>query len=104
MELIISPLIWLLSMVLSIYFWIIIASVILSWLSAFNVINQRNPAVKTIGEILYKLSEPVLSIARKFIPQISGIDLSPIVVILAIGMIQYFLQLLQIRLMFGKGV
>jgi len=67
---------------ISIYIWILIASAILSWLLAFNVLNPRNQVVGTIGDFLYRITEPALRPSRRFVPFIGGIDISPVVLIL----------------------
>lgn len=77
-----NSLLVLLTSVLDIYVWIIIASAILSWLFAFNVINSGNQFVRTIAETLYRLTEPALRPIRSFLPNLGGIDVSPIVLIL----------------------
>ncbi|MCO4317428.1 YggT family protein [Phyllobacterium sp. 21LDTY02-6] len=69
---------------LDIYTWIIIASAIFSWLYAFNVINSSNRFVASIGEFLYRVTEPVLRPIRRFLPDLGGIDISPIVLLLLI--------------------
>lgn len=74
--------------VLDLYVWVLIISAIFSWLYAFNVINPRNQFVAMIGEALYKLTEPVLRPIRRVLPNMGGLDLSPIVVILGIMLIQ----------------
>lgn len=81
---------YLIDTVLNMYTWIIIASVILSWLVAFNVINTHNRIVGTIGEVLYRLTEPVLGQIRRYVPSVGGLDLSPIVLLLGI----YFVRML----------
>jgi YggT family protein len=73
---------------LQLYVWVIIASAIFSWLFAFNVVNPRNPVVSTIGNTLYQLTEPVLRPIRRFMPNLGGLDLSPIVLILLIFLIR----------------
>lgn len=73
---------------LDIYVWIIIASVIISWLIAFEVINVRNPQAANIVRLLNKVTEPVYKPIRKFIPPIGGIDITPIIVIIAIYLLQ----------------
>jgi YggT family protein len=84
-------LVTLISEILNIYIWVIIASVIMSWLIAFNVINPRNQFVYTLRNVFYQLTEPVFAPIRRFIPSFGGIDFSPIVVILAIFFIRSFL-------------
>ncbi len=81
---------YLIDTILDIYTWIVIASVILSWLVAFNVINTHNRVVATIGETLYRLTEPVLGRIRRYVPAVGGLDLSPIVLLLGI----YFVRML----------
>ena len=77
-----------LNLALTVYIWIIIAGVIVSWLIAFEVINTRNPQAANLVRLLNKLTEPVYKPIRKFIPPIGGIDLTPIVVIIAIYLLQ----------------
>lgn len=77
-----KSLIILIDTVIGIYIWILIASAVLSWLVAFNVINTRNRAVYLIGDFLYRITEPALRPIRRFLPQIGGMDLSPVVLIL----------------------
>ena len=74
--------------VLDLYVWLLIASAILSWLIAFNVVNTRNQFVAAVSEFLYRITEPVLRPIRSVIPAIGGLDLSPIVAILIIWFIQ----------------
>lgn len=73
---------------LQLYIYILIAAAVLSWLVAFNVVNARNPIVAAIGEFLYRITEPVLRPIRNLLPNMGGIDLSPVVVILIIIFIQ----------------
>jgi YggT family protein len=86
-----NPFLWLIDTVISVYFWIILAMVILSWLVAFNVVNRSNPYVRQIGQALEKLTEPLLKPIRRFLPDLGGIDISPIVVLLIIFFIRQFL-------------
>jgi YggT family protein len=78
-----NPFLWLILTVINIYFWIILAMVILSWLVAFNVVNRSNPYVRQIGYALERLTEPLLRPIRRFLPDLGGIDLSPIVLLIA---------------------
>ena len=79
-----NPVHWLIDTVLELYIWVVIASVILSWLVAFNVINTRNTFVHQIGEFLHRATEPALRPIRSFLPSLGGIDISPVVLILAL--------------------
>ena len=74
--------------VLDLYVWLLIASAILSWLIAFNVVNTRNQFIAAIGEFLYRITEPVLAPIRRMLPSLGGLDLSPIVLILIIMFLQ----------------
>lgn len=78
----------LLIFILQVYFYIIIASVIVSWLIAFEVVNIKNPQAQNLVNLLNKLTEPVYKPLRKFIPPIGGIDITPIVVIFGIFILQ----------------
>ena len=78
---------------LDLYWWIIIASAILSWLFAFNVINSRNQFVGMVGQFLHQATEPALRLIRRYMPNLGAIDISPIILLLII----FFLQRLIIR-------
>jgi len=67
---------------IEIYVWLLIASAVLSWLLAFNVLNSRNQVVYAIADFLYRITEPALRPFRRFVPQLGGIDVSPVVLIL----------------------
>jgi YggT family protein len=74
--------------VLDIYIWLLIAAAVLSWLVAFNVVNTRNQFVAVVGDFLYRLTEPVLRPIRAVLPNLGGIDVSPVVLILIIILIK----------------
>lgn len=73
---------------IALYVWIIIAGVILSWLMAFNVVNAYNPFVRTLWGALNAVTEPLLRPIRRMMPDLGGIDLSPIILLLSC----YFVQ------------
>ena len=75
-------------LVLDLYVWLLIASAILSWLIAFNVVNTRNQFVAAIAEFLYRITEPALAPIRRIMPNLGGLDISPIILILLIYLIQ----------------
>jgi YggT family protein len=73
---------------LNIYMWIVIAAVILSWLVAFNVVNTRHPFVAAVADFLYRITEPALRPIRNMLPNLGGIDISPIILFLIIILIE----------------
>ena len=95
---IIDPLIRIVIFALDIYVWLVIISAILSWLVAFNVINQYNQFVNMIGTALYRITEPALRPIRRILPNLGGIDISPIILILLIYFAQMVLQNILISL------
>ncbi len=76
------------NLLLDLYSYILIATIILSWLVAFNVVNSRNNIVAMIGDFLYRATEPVLAPIRRRLPNMGPVDLSPLVVFLGIIFIQ----------------
>ena len=68
--------------VITIYIWLLIAQAVLSWLVAFGVVNRYNRAVATIGDFLWRITEPLLRPIRRVIPDLGGIDVSPVILIL----------------------
>jgi YggT family protein len=84
-----NPIAFLILQILNFYWWVVIAAVIVSWLTAFNVINQYNNIVRTILRILIAVTDPVFRQIRRVIPPIGGLDFSPIVVIVLIATLQY---------------
>jgi YggT family protein len=74
--------------ILSIYWWVLLAMIILSWLISFNVVNTRNQFVDQVWRVLVSLTEPVLAPIRRMLPRFSGIDISPIVLFLIIFAVQ----------------
>jgi YggT family protein len=70
--------------VLQLAIWAIIASAILSWLVAFNVINLRNPFIYSVVRFLDAVTRPILRPFQKFIPPLGGVDISPIIAILVL--------------------
>jgi YggT family protein len=78
---------------LNIYIWIVIAAAIFSWLVAFHVVNTRNQVVGMIGEFLYRITEPALRPIRNFLPNLGGIDISPVILFLIIIFIQKVIEI-----------
>ena len=78
---------------LELYIWILIAAAIFSWLVAFNVVNSHNPTVRAIWDFLYRVTEPGLRPIRAILPNLGGIDISPVILILIIIFIRYCIAL-----------
>jgi YggT family protein len=76
------------SSLITLYIYILIASAVMSWLIAFNVINPYNQFVRSIWQGLNALTEPVLRPIRRRMPDLGGIDISPMVLIIALWFVQ----------------
>ncbi len=96
MDVVIVPVFQLLLAVLNIYEMIVIVSVVMSWLFHFNIINYSNQFVRMVWDVCSKLTEPFLSRIRAFLPDMGGLDLSPIVLLLVV----FFLQNVIVQLMY----
>ncbi len=75
-------------LVLQMYIWLLIASAVLSWLIAFNVVNTRNQVVAMVADFLYRITEPALRPIRQMMPNLGGIDVSPVILILLVLLLQ----------------
>lgn len=73
---------------LNLYVWVLIAYAVFSWLVAFNVVNMRNQFVAVVGDFLYRITEPVLAPIRNLMPNLGGIDISMVIAILIIFLIE----------------
>lgn len=82
--------IWLVNTVFTLYWWVILAMVVMSWLTAFNIVNYSNPYVRQVAHFLKRLTEPVLSPIRRILPDLGGIDISPIILLIALEFLRRF--------------
>ena len=98
MNVILGPLFGLIDIVLGLFVWIMILAVIMSWLISFNVVNTTNRVVNIIADMLYRITEPALRPIRRFMPNLGGLDLSPIVLLLAIWFVRDVLRRLAFEL------
>ena len=92
------PVFYIADKIIDLYIIAVIAMAILSWLVAFNVINTRNSAVHMIGDFLYRITEPALRPIRRLLPNLGGIDISPIILFFILEFIQLELEQLYILL------
>ncbi len=95
-----NPIISLILLLLDLYQWVVIAAVIASWLVVFHVVNVANPFIRQVLRALDALTEPVFRQVRRVIPPFGGIDLSPLIVLIAI----WFLERVVIWLAFRAGM
>ena len=70
--------------IVSIYIWILIINAVISWLVAFNVLNTSNRFVYSVLDVSYRLTAPPLNYIKRFLPNLGSIDISPVVLILAL--------------------
>lgn len=104
MNIILIPFLTIVSAVLNIYAWIVIARVIVVWLVSFNVINTHHNFVITLIEFLFRTTEPVLMKIRRFLPLFGGFDFSPLVLILILWFLQAVIGQLMLRLLMVGSV
>jgi len=89
--------------VCQLYMYVVIVNIVLSWLIAFNVVNTQNRFVYTVMDVTYRLTEPALAPIRRFMPDLGGIDLSPVVLFLALIYVPQFLYQIVLSLT-GAGM
>ncbi len=100
MDVILGPVLQLLLAVIDIYVWVVIGSIILSWLVSFNVVNTSNRLVYMIGDFLHRITEPALRPIRNLLPTMGSMDFSPVVLILGL----MFVENVLIRLLVKFGI
>tara|TARA_Y100000768_G_C23958061_1_gene673823 strand:+ start:1586 stop:1870 length:285 start_codon:yes stop_codon:yes gene_type:complete len=76
--------------IIYLYIWVLIINALISWLVAFNVLNTSNRFVYSVLEVSYRLTAPPLNFIRKFLPNLGPIDISPVILILALMFIRNF--------------
>lgn len=86
-----EALLWLIDQLIGLYIWVVIIAAVFSLLAAFGILDTRNRVVWTIGDFLYRVSEPALRPVRRFLPDFGGIDISPVIVILVLQALRIFL-------------
>ena len=92
MEVILGPFLRVVLIAIDLYMWIVVIGVVLSWLVAFNVINTSNKFVYMIGDFCHRATEPILGPIRRRLPNLGGLDISPLVVILGLVWIEFMIN------------
>lgn len=82
MDVIIVPFLKLLLTIINLYVWVVVASVVLSWLVAFGVVNTSNRFVYMLGDVIHRITEPLLRPIRNILPDMGSIDLAPVALIM----------------------
>lgn len=90
--LIFRVLFWLIFQLIYLYFWAVILAAVFSMLASFGVLDTRNRFVWTIGDFLYRVTEPALRPIRRFLPNLGGVDISPLILLLLLRAAQMLLQ------------
>jgi YggT family protein len=84
---------YVIDLALVLYIYVLIAAAVLSWLIAFNVVNTRNQFVHMVADFLYRITEPALRPIRNLLPNLGGIDISPVILIFIIIFFRYVIAL-----------
>lgn len=84
-----NPLVYLVVMLISLFDWVLLIYIVMSWLIGFGILNQYQPVVRKVYKVLGQLVEPALSRIRRYLPDFGGIDLSPVVLLLALYFLRY---------------
>ena len=87
-----NPIIYLVELVIEIYTWIVIAGAIMSWLVAFGVVNVRNQFIRLVVDMLYRMTEPLLRPIRRVLPNFGGVDIAPVVLLVALAVLREALR------------
>jgi YggT family protein len=87
-----NPFLWLILTLIDIYIYILIAAAVMSWLIAFNVVNSHNPTVRMVWDFFYRVTEPALRPIRARLPDLGGIDISPVILIIGLWFLRRLVQ------------
>jgi YggT family protein len=94
---------WLIDRAIDIYIWVVIIAAVFSMLAAFGVVDTRNRLVWTIGDFLYRATDPALRPIRNFLPNLGGIDISPIILILLLQALRMLLGEVELAVLRNIG-
>lgn len=81
---------------INIYWWVVIIAAVFSWLMAFGIIDTRNHVVRMAAGFLYRATEPVLRPIQRFLPSFGGLDISPVIVLLILWLIEMELRQIEV--------
>ena len=92
MDVILGPILRILDMAIGLYIWVVVIGVILSWLVAFNVVNTQHRYIYMVGDFTYRATEPLLGRIRRRLPNLGGLDISPLVLIFALLFVRLVIE------------
>ncbi|WP_174284956.1 YggT family protein [Sphingomonas bacterium] len=93
-----------LQILLDVVWWVIVVQAILSWLIAFNVINTSNEGVRTIWNALQRMTDPLYRPIRRVLPDFGALDLSPLVVLIVIAILDKIIRAAIVQQVYGGAV
>jgi YggT family protein len=93
-----NPFLWLIHTLIWLYIYVLIAAAVMSWLIAFNVVNAYNSTVRAIWDFLYRVTEPGLRPIRAILPNLGGIDISPVILIIALMFLDQLIVWLYVQI------
>jgi YggT family protein len=93
----IDALIYIINSLAYLYFWVVVIMVVMSWLVAFNVVNPYNPFARTVQTFCYRATEPLLAPIRRILPDLGGLDISPILLLIAVEAVRRLLVSLLVQ-------
>ena len=93
-----NPFLWLIHTLIWLYIYVLIAAAVMSWLIAFNVVNSYNPTVRRIWDFVYRVTEPGLRPIRAILPNLGGIDISLVILIVGLMFLDQFIVWLYVSL------
>ena len=96
-----NPFLWLIHTLIWLYIYILVGTAVLSWLIAFNVVNMRNDIVRSISYFLYQITEPALRPIRAMLPNLGGIDISPVILIIGLMFLDLFVRWAYAKIFIG---
>jgi len=93
-----NPFLWLIHTLIWLYIYVLIAAAVMSWLLAFNVVNAYNSTVRAIWDFLYRVTEPGLRPIRAILPNLGGIDISPVILIIGLMFLDQLIVWLYVQI------
>lgn len=88
-------------MLIDLYWWVVIASVVLSWLLAFGVVNSSHQFVRSLWQLFYAFTEPLLAPIRRVLPNTGAIDISPLILLIGLSILRHVILSVAVSMRLG---